>query len=65
MCTCRRVARAEEQAELAPLAAQVGGDGSDWDEEILNAEEEGLVFFDGRHKHSGLHAQLHDQLYPH
>ncbi|KAL0043699.1 hypothetical protein WJX82_003553 [Trebouxia sp. C0006] len=43
----RRVARAEDEAELASVGQQLGGSGNDWDEEVLNAEEEGLVFFDG------------------
>jgi len=49
---CRRVARAEDEAELASVGQQIGGSGNDWDEEVLNAEEEGLVFFDGN-------AQMH------
>lgn len=49
---CRRVARAEDEAELASVGQQLGGSGNDWDEEVLNAEEEGLVFFDGN-------AQMH------
>ena len=49
---CRRVARAEDEAELASVGQQIGGSGSDWDEEVLSAEEEGLVFFDGNsHTH--------------
>ncbi len=43
----RRVARAEEESELASVGQQICGSGNDWDEEVLSAEEEGLVFFDG------------------
>lgn len=45
--SCRRVARAEDESELASVGQQIGGSGNDWDEEVLSAEEEGLVFFDG------------------
>ena len=45
--SCRRVARAEDELELASVGEQIGGSGNDWDEEVLSAEEEGLVFFDG------------------
>ena len=31
------------------MGEQIAGNGQDWDEETLAAEEEGLVFFDGRH----------------
>ncbi len=41
------MARAEDEAELASVGQQIGGSGNDWDEEVLSAEEEGLVFFDG------------------
>lgn len=43
----RRIARAEDELELASVGEQIGGSGNDWDEEVLSAEEEGLVFFDG------------------
>lgn len=46
---CRRTARAEDVAELASVGEQIAGNGADWDEEALDAEEEGLVFFDGMH----------------
>ena len=46
---CRRIARAQEQAELATVGEQIAGAGQDWEEETLSSEEEGLVFFDGGH----------------
>ena len=50
MCTLRRrIARAQEQAQLATVGEQIEGAGQDWEEETLSSEEEGLVFFDGRH----------------
>lgn len=43
----RRIARAQEQAQLATVGEQIEGAGQDWEEETLSSEEEGLVFFDG------------------
>ena len=45
----RRIATAQEQAQLATVGEQIDGSGQDWEEETLSSEEEGLVFFDGGH----------------